>query len=53
MRITGEVDIYDIPITESKYIYIYPTLVKTNSTLVHFGTPLRHVEYPQKITLLM
>ena len=37
----GEVDFYDILITGSKYIYIYPTIVKTNSTLVHFGTSLR------------
>ena len=35
----GEVDSYDILITGSKYIY--PTIAKTNSTLVHFGTPLR------------
>jgi hypothetical protein len=37
----AEVDFYDILIIGSKYIYIYPTLLKTNSTLVHFGMPLR------------
>ena len=34
----GEVDSYDILITGSKYIY--PTIAKTHSTLVHFGMPL-------------
>ena len=34
----GEVDSYDILITGSKYIYL--TIAKTHSTLVHFKTPL-------------
>ena len=35
----SEVDSYDILIIGSKYIY--PTIAKTNSTLVHFETPLK------------
>ena len=31
------------------YIYIYSTIAKTNSTLVHFGMPLDD-RAPQKIT---